>query len=560
MQIMPLNRTAQKTSMTANNFLATKTTRENIHFGFTPRSNNWTSLRLINVYRVALAGIFFSQSFLEFSPLVKIYDLSLYAWGSFVYVLLALVMMLSSWIDRRHFQRQVTIQTYIDIIAIILLMHSVGGISSGIGMLLVISITFSGLLGKDSMAITFAAIATVLLLGEFAYDSFFTAYYATSTQVGLLGIALFATALVTQRLSANIHSREAIIQQQKLDVANLSALNNLILENMQSGVIALDESDQVRHINDSARKMLPALSVGDKARLQTPFALTSALPEIHQLLKMWRKKQAPAITFLNVPGSKNSDLQVNFHSFSSRSHTGTLIYLDDVSRLKERMQQSKLAALGKLTANIAHEIRNPLSAISHASQLLAENTSLPATETRLCEIIGQHTERINGIIEDIMQISRGQDAIREQIHVSTWLNTFINSFCQSGLQPERCFELEITDPACNISCDSRHLNRIMTNLCDNAKTHAGLEKPAKISVETDDEHCRIQISDQGPGIDPKELDKIFEPFYTTSHKGSGLGLYIVSQLCELNNATINAENKEKGGAIFTVAFTRDKSQ
>ena len=138
-----------RTIFVAQNMPTSTQQTKALPFGFTPRSNNWTSLRLLNVDRVAVASIFFSQAFLDESPLIQITSLLLYAWTSFGYLLAALVMLLSSWIERRYFEFQIHIQTYLDILAIILLMHACGGINSGLGMLLIITIAISGLLGKN---------------------------------------------------------------------------------------------------------------------------------------------------------------------------------------------------------------------------------------------------------------------------------------------------------------------------------------------------------------------------------------------------------------------------
>lgn len=519
-------------------------------FGFQPRAKNWTSLRLLNVYRIAIASIFFSQSFIQESPLLNIFNLPLYAWSSFGYLVLSVVMTIASWIERRNFQVQVSIQTYIDIIAIILVMHACGGISSGLGMLLIITVAVSGLLGKDSLAIIFASLASVGLLAEFSYSSTYTAYSGTSTQVGLLGAALFATALVTQTLMQRIRSSEDLIQQQQLDVANLSALNAEIIQNMQSGVIALDSSDQVRHINDTAKKMLQSGVINFDEDPTVPFATQKVLPEIHQALKKWRiKPQASTSLLSSVKGS--NDIQVSFHDLRSKSHQGTLIFLDDVSKLKHQMQQAKLASLGHLTANIAHEIRNPLGAISHAAQLLAENKDLPVTENRLTEIIAQHSNRINEIIEDILQLSRGRMASQDHIELKPWLEKFIEAYCLSANTDRVCLELHLSQENVELSFDAGHLNRILTNLCNNAKLHGNADLPIYIKVDANAKHqVSIEIADQGKGIDANELDKIFEPFYTTSHKGSGLGLYIVSQLCDLNDSSIEVFTNEYGGTSF----------
>ncbi len=526
-----------------------------IKFGYKPRSHNWTSLRLINIFRVAFSAIFFSQSFVQESPLLIIHNLFLYAWTSLGYLLISLILMLAAWIDRRNFQKQISIQIYIDIIAIILLMHSCGSISSGLGTLLIIAIAVTGLLGKDNLATIFASLASLGLLAEHIYSIYFTQYDVSSTKVGLLGAALFATALVTQTLTRNIRSNEELIKKHKLDVANLSALNTEILQNMQSGVIALDSHDKVRHINDIAKNMLPSRFKSYETSAPVPFDIKTILPNIYNALLDWRDSPELSTSLLTYEKG-NNDIQISFHDLKSKSHHGTLIFLDDVSRIKQKMQQAKLASLGKLTANIAHEIRNPLGAISHAAQLLAENTDLPATDQRLTEIIKQHSNRINEIIEDIMQISRGRVANHENINLTHWINNFIESFCLSGDTSKDCLLLEIEDDEkeFNIEFDSGHLNRILTNLCSNAKIHGKSDKPVTIKIYSgEDQTINIEIADQGTGIESNELDKIFEPFYTTSHKGSGLGLYIVSQLCELNDCKIMVTGNENGGASFIIS-------
>ncbi|MCK4710303.1 MAG: HAMP domain-containing histidine kinase [Gammaproteobacteria bacterium] len=249
----------------------------------------------------------------------------------------------------------------------------------------------------------------------------------------------------------------------------------------------------------------------------------------------------------------NNDIQISFHKLQSAAHQGTLIFLDDVSTLKQKMQQQKLASLGKLTANIAHEIRNPLGAISHAAQLLAENKDLPSTEQRLTEIIQQHSIRINDIIEDIMQMSRGRVADKNHIELKHWIENFINNFCLGSQATQDDFKLQIDSDDLHIEFDNGHLNRILTNLCNNAKIHGNSELPVYIKIyKNDKQSICVEIADQGPGIESPEMDKIFEPFYTTGHKGSGLGLYIVSQLCELNDCGITVSTNEYGGTSFII--------
>ncbi len=512
--------------------------------GYKPRSTNWTSVRLLNVYRLGLATIFFAQSFISPSPLLNIVDLSLYSWTSFAYLLLALVWIVAAWIERRGFQSQVTLQIYSDTIIIILLMHACGGISSGLGMLLIISVAVSGLLTKQTLAILFASLASLGLLAEHVYSVInLTGYNGTSTQVGILGASLIATVVVTHNLMTRVRSGEQLIQQRERDVALLSALNQEVMENLQAGVIVLNRNDSIRHINKAA---LDLLHVNDARSL----SLEKDCPKLVAALDSWRKTPGVETPFL--PSQTGIDnIQVSFRRLQSQGQPNTLIFLNDVSSIRDSMQQAKLASLGHLTASIAHEIRNPLGAISYAAELLNENDEFGEADRRMLEIINQHTLRINHIIEDILKISRGSPTMREKIDLREWLPDFVDDFCRSGqAQPEN-FELSINVGTAVIQFDTGHLAQILTNLCINACVHGDAGKTVEINVYmTEKQPLCIEIADQGPGIDKESLDKIFEPFFTTSHEGSGLGLYIVGQLCELNNASITAGLNRYNGTSF----------
>ena len=206
--------------------------------GYKPRKTNWTSVRLLNVYRLGLSALFFGQSFVSPSPLLTIIDLTLYSWTSFAFLVLAMVWVVAVLIERRGFQNQVSLQIYSDTIIIILLMHACGGISCGLGMLLIIPVAIGGLLTEQALAILFASLASIGLLAEHVYSVInIPAYTGTSTQVGILGASLIATAIVTHNLMMRVRSSEQLIQQHARDVALLSALNQEVIENLQAGVI-----------------------------------------------------------------------------------------------------------------------------------------------------------------------------------------------------------------------------------------------------------------------------------------------------------------------------------
>ena len=524
--------------------MQTLTSSNPIETGYRPRSTNWTSVRLLNVYRLGLAAIFFAQSFVTQSPLLDIVHHGLFSWVSFAFLVLSLVWMLAGWIERRGFQNQISLQIYSDTIIIILLMHACGGISSGLGMLLIISVVITGLLTEQSLAILFASLASLGLLAEHVYSvTHIPGYAGTSTQVGILGASLIATAIVTHKLTMRIRSSEQLVQQRERDVALLSALNQEVIENLQAGVIVLNRNNRVRHINQAAMDLLH-LSGEDSVSLQKD------CPKLLAALESWRQTPEVETPYLpSVTGLENT--QVSFRQLDSHGQANTLIFVNDVSSIRDSMQQAKLASLGHLTASIAHEIRNPLGAISYAAELLHENDDFDDSEQRMVEIINQHTLRINNIIEDILKISRSGPTARESIDLASWLPKFIGDFCQSSQADPASFELEFKLPQPVIRFDSGHLNQILTNLCTNARLHGNREKPVLIRVYANQDYpvC-IEVADQGPGIDSEIMDKIFEPFYTTSHQGSGLGLYIVGQLCEHNNASITARANRFDGTSF----------
>jgi two-component system sensor histidine kinase PilS (NtrC family) len=513
---------------------------------FKPRSSNWISIQLLNVYRIGLASIFFSQSFVDQSPLLNIVHLALYSWVSLAFLILSLIWILAAKIERRRFEQQVSLQIYSDTFLIILIMHACGGISSGLGMLLIISMGVTSLLGKQSLALIFPSLASLGLLAEYTYSLIYiNGYSGNSTQVGILGATLFETAIVTHKLTLGLKSSELLVQQKVRDVALLFALNQEIIENLQAGVIILTKQHLVRHINNTARQMLNTTPGSD-------LPLGHSQPKILTALDQWLKSTEPEAPFLPSQTGLNN-LQISFRLLISKGQENIMIFLNDVSSIKTSMQQAKLASLGQLTASIAHEIRNPLGAISHAAELLAENKDLPTAEKRMTEIIYQHTGRINHIIEDILKISRGTPTAMEAIDLKQWLPKFIEVFCLNGESNADCFNLDIHIDDSIILFDNGHLNQVMTNLCSNARTHGNTDKPTHIKIYQDQRQAlNIEIADEGPGIDQFNLDKIFEPFYTTSHQGSGLGLYIVDQLCELNSANIIARKNLYGGTSFCI--------
>ncbi len=505
------------------------------------------SAKILHSYRIIIASLLFAQALFPETSILTILDHELYSWLSFIYLIGALFWLLISWKPERYDEQLISIQIYLDIFVIIILMHACGGVESGLGILLIINIIMTSLLCTQPLTLIFAALASVGLLAEFIYSNLGQIDSNTrSTQVGLLGIALFVTAFVSTRLTKEIRESNTLAQQQHRDLAKLSILNDHIIENMQSGVIALDHHFHIQHINNIAIQLLVL-----------PHAINQHLQKVHPLLwntfEHWlhNKKQQ---NHLYLPAESNIDnIQIRFKRISNKKQHDYLIFIDDLSIIHKQASQTKLAALGHLTANIAHEIRNPLGAISHAAQLLAESPHLDITDKRMTEIIGQHSGRINHIIEDIMQISRSKNTQRECIEIETWLKQFLNNFCLGSEHTTlECFTLETGTHNSKILFDSGHLNQILTNVCQNAKTHGVNDRPIHIITSKNTHQYTIEIADEGPGLSPQDLQKVTEPFYTTSSKGSGLGLYIVNQLCDINNAKLHIGNNTYQGTSVKI--------
>jgi two-component system sensor histidine kinase PilS (NtrC family) len=235
-----------------------------------------------------------------------------------------------------------------------------------------------------------------------------------------------------------------------------------------------------------------------------------------------------------------------------------LLFVEDYTPVTEAAQTLKLNALGKLTASIAHEIRNPLTAISHASQLMEDISDNPAEQIELCRIISNNTQRVNEIIENILQLSRREDAKRESLDLLAWLRLFIPEY-EQGQAHGSCVTLRAPEPVGTILFDPGHLRRILTNLLDNGVRHAG-ERTGQFTVTLEltkdiaTNKAHIDVIDAGSGVPDTMRDRLFEPFFTTSPKGSGLGLYLCRELCQSNNAALSYDRTVDDGTRFRVAI------
>jgi two-component system sensor histidine kinase PilS (NtrC family) len=517
-----------------------------------PSHQTWRPLRLFNFYRLLIACIFAIDAFTGFKiKSVGQYNPTLFKWVVVFYLAVIVVNTITIKLKKPGFEFQVHYQVILDLLAITLLMHASGGVQSGLAMLIFVAVAGGSILLAGRAALLFASIASLLILLEHTYlqlhDPSTTPTYFYP---GLLGMAFFATAMLSHVLARRIRESEALAARRGVDLANMEQLTQYVIEQMQTGVAVIDRETRLWQINDSARRLLNLPP--QKKRLP----LTDLCPELAFQQRLWQKDPStPPIRFKPA----NSDTEILPHFARLGDGGGILIFLEDTAAMSQQAQQLKLASLGRLAGSIAHEIRNPLGAISHAGQLLTESPNIDKHDTRLTEIIRDNSRRMNSIIENILQLGRRDQAKPETIQLKPWLEEFVDEFCRGQNIPAEQFTLEIEPSDLNTEFDPSQLHQVLWNLCHNGIRHSQAHS-GKASLilhaeqKKDNPIPYLDVIDFGPGIQPETIDHLFEPFFTTETKGTGLGLYIAKELCECNHAHLSYFPADNGGSCFRITF------
>ncbi len=524
----------------------------------------WRPLHYLNLYRITLAALFVSAIYAKTNlPVLGSANQTLFQTVSFIYLGVALAASFAirfRWMNFRLFTYGLVV---FDILALTLIMRASGGIETGLGMLLVVAIAGNSLLLSSRAANLFAAIAAIAMLGEQVLAQQYPGVTANFTQAGILGATLFATAFLAHVLSSRVRESEALAAQRGVDLANLAQLNQHVLQRMQSGIVVVDANVHVRLMNESAWFMLGLPTMGNSINK----SLKIISPELAEQLIDWRRGGLSEPRMFR-PGGGSVELLPKMTALGSEARAGTLIFLEDTARMAQQAQQLKLASLGRLTASIAHEIRNPLGAISHAEQLLTEmvddNPSDASSGKRLLEIIHTNSARVNDIIENVLQLSRRDHSMPETIMLKPWLEIFVNEFTQSQGCGPADISLHVERDDISAHMDASQLHQVLWNLCQNGLHHSqGYPLQPRLKLHCGQSpksrHAFIDVIDQGPGVPPDMVQTIFEPFFTTENKGSGLGLYIARELCESNQARLNYLAIPTGGACFRLEFADPSS-
>lgn len=512
-----------------------------------PSVDFWRSLLYFNLYRLTLAGLFvflavaFGSS-LSLSPR----NWTLFFVASLIYAAVVILSFVPLRLGWPRFTWQLAIQVGGDIIGLTVLSYASGGIQSSIGLLLLVSLAAAGLISRGRITLFFAAMTSIAALLEHSYVVLYEdAPAGLYVQVGLLCMSYFAVAWLAHTLAKYAVDSQQLAQRRGRDLVSLAEANRLVMRDMQDGVLVVDGQGMIMQMNLRAEQLLHKIvSAGS--------SLSATFPILFGQYALWKKTGSTSRDILQLDLGVQARLR--FVAIEHDAAHGAVVFLEDMQRVRAEAQQIKLAALGRLTANIAHEVRNPLSAISYAAELMQEELG-DAKQQRLLQIVMDNTQRINQIVQDVMQLNRRDRAQPENFELDVMLRAFVEEFDLAERIEPGVLVLAAM-PGVVVSFDRGHLQQVLWNLCRNALRY-GRNLPGSVilTMSAVDGRVMLDVQDDGPGISVEHQGKLFEPFFTTAAEGTGLGLYIAKELCEANDARLEYHAAEgRAGACFRIAF------
>jgi two-component system sensor histidine kinase PilS (NtrC family) len=516
---------------------------------------NWRVLGLLNLYRVLVPLVLLGLYPLGAERGFAVDSRQLFFGANMAYLCFGLGSIV---LVRRRLASayvQTIVQATVDLTLLLLLLHACGGIGSGLGLLLLLPVGGLAFLLPPRSALFLAAVAVIAVLTDTIWQQLNGhADIVVYASAGLLGIVLFVFATAASFVAGRMRESEDLVRQKDVDLANLAELSQYIVQHLRESLLVVDAADKIRLINESAAEIL-----GDNHAV--PGALVGEVsPRLLYSLTTWRQSErgenSPS-SFVAADGARV--IQPHFAPLGGLSPGPTLIFLEDTSLMAERVQQGKLAALGRLSASIAHEIRNPVGAMSHAGQLLAESPHIGPDERRLTDIIRHNSERVSTIINNVLQLSRREATQPTRLTLGDWVEEFLEEFCETMQVPRSRIGFQETAPELEVRIDPTHLHQVVWNLCDNAikygEARGGISVEIKLGRLNPSNRPFLEVADRGPGIEPQAVDRLFEPFFTGRKGGTGLGLFISRELCQLNRAILLYEPRSGDGSIFRVVFS-----
>lgn len=513
--------------------------------------DSWNSLKLFLLYRLGvsvLLPMLFLSSAIPFESGGK--GSQLFFICSLMLVGANLMLVPVTFFGLMSFRRLVSSMVLLDIVVFTILTHASTGLESGLPLLMIPSVAGASLLLPGMIAPSFAAFATIAVFIESGL-SFLSGQVpaSTFTLAGLHGLIFFAVAIIATKLARRASASEAIAKQRDEDLADLAQLNTHIVEELDTGVVVTADDGRVRLINQAAWRIL-----GDP-ELPKRIKLVDLSPALYAGMAHWRCTEGSETQPFKANSPTGADFEARFTRIGTGKQRSTLIYLMDLSERGQQIQEVKLAALGRLTASIAHEIRNPLGAISHASQLLQESDELSEADRQLTDIIEKQTQRMNRLISSVLNLSRRKTPNTQEFDLHEWLKEIVEEYRQQYQLDSARLSLSSSTTR-TVRADPEQLHQVIWNLVRNAQTHNESESDLGIQIAAGDGSesrlAFIDIIDNGNGIPPEQADKLFEPFFTTREQGTGLGLFLARELCEANGGTLEHFETGDGSTCFRV--------
>lgn len=534
-------------------------------------AQNWKLLKFFNFYRlaIALAAVAIGLTVGSVPPFGSSSP-PLFLLAGLLYSCVGIGGVIAIHLQKPDFDSQATLLSFSDVTFLTMLLHASGGVGSGVELLLLVAIGGTSLMLGKRTTIFYAAIATIAVLLQHGWGDLqgalggaladqAVALSDNTTQdfprVGLFGLGLFATSFLGYTLASRLRATEELAARRGVDLANLAKINELIIQRMQSGVVVCDMAGSIRVINLAANRYL-----GVPASLKHKPALGDVAPDLAIQLFGWLGNQPEFRQRTMFKSRTGYALLPRFVVLAEGKDGGVLVLLDDMAFMRQQAQQLKMAALARLTASIAHEIRNPLGAIANAAQLLGESTSHADQDKRLIQIIEEQSRRMNVIVQSVTQLSRRDRVNPVRLALGPWLEEFIRQYCETVVVPLEAF-VNTGAPGVELCFDPDQLFQVVSNLCQNAlrasppfsgtpliRFQAGLDP---------ENRPYLDAIDWGKGVPPEIVENIFDPFFTTTPKGTGLGLYIARELAEGNGGSLDYHPGDGGvGSRFRVTFAR----
>ena len=548
------------------------------------RDTFWRSLQTLNATRIVIVLVLLLCLGLD-GDNVNAHGQQLHAETGAAYLATAVLFGTATLWWQRRFLLQLCVQIACDIAFISLLYISTGGARSGLAILYLFPLAGAAILAPLVLALFSASLVTLILIGESAWQVMFGRGEAPFTQAGVYGASFFAMVLLVSRLAAKLIGQEELAARRGADLKIEQAINRIVMADVGDGILVVGPDGHVLTSNPAAQRMLALSGDGVDFRL----ADKAALAPVAQAFSAWLGRAQDGAAACNQGGfvtikpgqddgsgagpgpvvrSVRPDLAAHLKLRFARVDTADreaghcVIFLQDVTAIENQAQQLKLASMGRLTASIAHEVRNPLSAIGHATALLTEDLTEPS-QTRLLKIVSDNVARVNRMVEDILQLSRKVQPNAEPLVLGGFLTELRNEFQETHALAG---DMITVGGDAAVRFDALHLREVIVNLLTNAIRYASASAGSirLFVVGAAPGQMELHVQDDGPSITPAVRAHLFEPFYTTSSKGTGLGLYVARELCLNNDAMLDYEYRidldafaqRKASGRFVITFAQ----